>query len=311
MPKLFAAAQKLLTVNLNVKKAEKVVVVTDRQKCRIFSSVCKAVNDLGCTLVEVHISPNRLHSEPLPKFSSTFNSADVIIGITDKSITHCPETTLARKHHGTRVITMVQVNEELFLKAMSADRKKISSLAKKLSRRLKSSKLVTLTTKSGANFTVRVDPKAVSIDNGDSTKRGSVNNVPFGEVALLPISAASGTVSIDYARNHIMPRDKARVVLKSGKIVDWTETAKSFVHYLKKADGSKALRIVELGFGVNPAHKSLRFSIIHDEKIIGSVHVAFGGFGVKRKCKIHEDVIILKPTVWFDSRMVIKNGKIL
>ncbi|MFH8086684.1 MAG: hypothetical protein QW609_02585 [Candidatus Aenigmatarchaeota archaeon] len=51
--------------------------------------------------------------------------------------------------------------------------------------------------------------------------------------------------------------------------------------------------------------------IIHDEKIIGSVHVAFGGFGNRRKCKIHEDVILLKPTVFFDDKMVIKNGKII
>ncbi|MEM5829832.1 MAG: hypothetical protein QW040_03860 [Candidatus Aenigmatarchaeota archaeon] len=42
---------------------------------------------------------------------------------------------------------------------------------------------------------------------------------------------------------------------------------------------------------------------------MGSAHIAFGGFGNIRKCKIHEDVILLKPTVFFDGELVIRRGE--
>lgn len=71
------------------------------------------------------------------------------------------------------------------------------------------------------------------------------------------------------------------------------------------------MKVVELSFGTNPKHKRLVNNILHDEKILGSCHIAFGGLGDKRKYKIHQDVIMLKPTVFFDKKLVIEKGKII
>jgi leucyl aminopeptidase (aminopeptidase T) len=306
------AAIKLLKQNIDLKKHEKVVVVTDRKNCPVFKAVCNAINLMGGNLTKIHITKNRTHSSPLPKLEKIFNKNDVIIGITDKSISHCPEMRIARKKYGARAITMIEVDKYLFLKAMRANQKKIKTINKKLSTKLKKCRKVRITTPSGTDVKINNIKDAIDADDGDSTSKGILNNLPYGEVAIAPINIADGVIAIDFSRVNIRPKDHVKVIVKKGKIVDYNNTkAKNFVKYLRKIDGEKALRVVELGHGTNPEHKNLFGKIIHDEKIIGSVHIAFGGFGDKRRCKIHEDVVLLKPTVFFDNKLVIEKGKIL
>lgn len=310
--KILKAAIKLLKQNIDVKKGEKVLVLTDRKKCSIFKAVCRAVELMKGNLIKIKITKNRTHSSPLPQLKEIFNSSGVIIGIADKSISHCPETRIARKKHGARVISMVEVDKNLFLKAMQADQALIKKINSKLSAHLKNCKKVRVITPSGTDIKIKVIKKAIGVDDGDSTKKGKLNNLPYGEVMMAPIEMAEGVLAIDFSRVNIWPKDKVKLIIKKGKIVDYNnQKAKNFVDYLRKIDGEKALRVVELGFGTNPEHKNLLGKIIHDEKIFGSVHIAFGGFGDKIKCKIHEDVILLKPTVFFDNRLVIEKGVIL
>lgn len=306
------AAIKLLKQNIDLRKHEKVVVVTDRKKCPIFKAICNAVRLMNGDLTEIHISKNRTHSSPLPKLKKTFTQSDIIIAITDKSISHCPETRIAGQKHGVRVISMVEVDKSLFLKAMRANQKKIKTISNKLSEKLKKCKKVRITTPSGTDVKVNVVKNAIGVDDGDFTLKGKLNNLPYGEVAMAPINIADGAIAIDFSRVNIKPKDQAKIIVKKGRIVDYNNLkAKNFVEYLRKIDGEKALKVVELGLGTNPEHKNLLGKIIHDEKILGSVHIAFGGLGDKRRCKIHEDVVLLKPTVFFDNKLVIEKGKIL
>lgn len=306
------AAIKLLKQNINLREHEKVVVVTDRKNCPIFKAICSAVKLMNGDLTEIHISKNRTHSSPLPKLEKTFCQSDIIIAITDKSISHCPETRIAGKKYGVRVISMVEVDKSLFLKAMRANKKKIKTISNKLSEKLKKCKKVKITTPSGTDIKVNVIKNAICVDDGDSTLKGKLNNLPYGEVAMIPINMVDGVIAIDFSRVNIKPKNHAKIVVRKGRIVDYNNLkAKNFVEYLRKIDGEKALKVVELGLGTNPEHKNLLRKIIHDEKILGSVHIAFGGFGNKRRCKIHEDVILLKPTVFFDNKLVIEKGKIL
>jgi aminopeptidase len=308
---LRTAANKLLTHNLAMQKGEKVVVVTDRKNCPVFKAVCAAVGQLGGRLKKVRISSKRTNSAPLPKLMKTFAAADIIIGITDKSISHSPETRIARKRHGARAITMPGIDRTLFLKAMSANQRRIKELGDRIAERLRKSGVVRIRTPSGTDLVVPSVPPAVSVDDGDSTRKGRLNNLPCGEATMAPIDKAEGVIAIDFSKIHIRPRDRARVMVSKGRIVEWNSKAKQLVEYLRKAGGNKALRVVELGFGTNPAHRKIYGKIVHDEKIYGSVHVAFGGFGDKRRCNVHEDVILLKPTVFFDNKLIIEKGRIL
>ncbi|MEM5882854.1 MAG: hypothetical protein QXQ77_01260, partial [Candidatus Aenigmatarchaeota archaeon] len=145
------AAKNLLEKNLKLKKDERVVVVTDRRNCRIFKAICSAVKLKECNLKKVRITRKRQHSEPLPYLKKAFAQSNVILGITDKSISHCPEVKIARKEYGTRVISMVEVDEKLFLKGMKANQKKIKAIGNKLARKLRNCRKVKIFTKTGTN----------------------------------------------------------------------------------------------------------------------------------------------------------------
>ena len=308
---LLNAAIRLLEQNIALQKGERVSVVTDRKSCAIFEAVCSAVRLLGGKLTSIKISRKREHSEPLPKLARIFNQSNVIIGITDKSISHCPETRIARKRHGARVITMVEVDKALFLKAMKASIKRINAIGERLEKKLKKTRKIRIQTPSGTNASINVIRDSVGIDDGNSTKKGALNNLPFGELSMAPVNVVDGVISIDFSRICPKQKNNAKLVLNKGKIVGWNKKAERLVNYLWKAGGEKALSAVEFSFGINPAHKELLRKIIHDEKIFGSAHIAFGGYGNKRKCRIHEDLVLLKPTVFFDKTLVIKSGKIL
>ena len=67
----------------------------------------------------------------------------------------------------------------------------------------------------------------------------------------------------------------------------------------------------ELGIGTNEA-AILNGIILEDEKVYGTVHIAFGtntSFGGVNKADCHMDGIILEPTLYFDDKLIIDKGK--
>ena len=66
----------------------------------------------------------------------------------------------------------------------------------------------------------------------------------------------------------------------------------------------------ELGIGTNEK-AILNGIILEDEKVYGTVHIAFGtntSFGGTNKADCHMDGIILKPTLYLDDVLVIDKG---
>ena len=55
-------------------------------------------------------------------------------------------------------------------------------------------------------------------------------------------------------------------------------------------------------------------SILEDEKVLGTIHIAFGNnisMGGKIAVKLHVDGLVKKPTVYFDNYLVMDNGKLI
>jgi leucyl aminopeptidase (aminopeptidase T) len=140
-------------------------------------------------------------------------------------------------------------------------------------------------------------------------RKGTRSNIPFGEIFYF-LKGGNGKVAIDYYGKMLNPKDNAWLEIRNGKIVKWNESANKFVEMLRKA-GDCGLKTVELGIGTNPEHKEPIGNVLHDEKIYGSVHIAFGGGEGIRKCPIHADVILMHPTIWVDGRKIMQKGKLI
>jgi aminopeptidase len=76
--------------------------------------------------------------------------------------------------------------------------------------------------------------------------------------------------------------------------------------------GRDARNVAELGIGTNDKVK-LSGSVLEDEKVLGTVHVALGDnstFGGNVSVPVHLDGIIRNPVLTIDGRVLVKDGKL-
>ncbi|MEM4133995.1 MAG: hypothetical protein QXH18_00155 [Candidatus Micrarchaeia archaeon] len=305
--KLQDTAIKLIKENVSLRKGENVLLITDRISCPVFTAISAAVDQIGGTSTQAFISKDREHSSPIPYLRNACINSDVIIGVTDKSISHSPEVYEARRN-GTRVVSMPGITEELFIKGLEVDISVIKRINSKLEKKLENAKIAKVFSPSGTVAEIRIsDSKFDFSDNGDASYPGALINIPFGEVYSF-ISFCNGNIAIDRWRNEIHPKDKAIIKVENGKIVGWNTAASKYVMNQLNA-GECGLNISEFGIGTNPFIRNPIGNTLHDEKIFGSVHFAFGAG--KNKCPIHEDFVVLEPTVIVDGEELIKRGKFL
>ena len=77
------------------------------------------------------------------------------------------------------------------------------------------------------------------------------------------------------------------------------------------AAGELGTNLAELGIGTNEA-ATVTGNILEDEKILGSVHIAFGasaGIGGTVTVPVHLDSVVLEPTLDIGGTRVIEAGR--
>ena len=77
------------------------------------------------------------------------------------------------------------------------------------------------------------------------------------------------------------------------------------------AGGEHGRALAELGIGTNPA-AILTGNVLEDEKVIGTIHLAFGtsaGLGGVNVAGVHIDGVLLRPTVELDGRLLVSDGR--
>ncbi|MEK7112427.1 MAG: aminopeptidase [Patescibacteria group bacterium] len=144
------------------------------------------------------------------------------------------------------------------------------------------------------------------------------HNMPDGEVFTSVIEESSeGFISFTYPALYLGKEfHNIRLEFEKGKVVKAT-AEKGEKDLNKILDMDKGARFIgELGIGNNFKIKRFTKSILFDEKIGGSVHLALGkGYKEtlsKNKSALHWDMICdLRQggEVWFDNKLVQRNGK--
>jgi leucyl aminopeptidase (aminopeptidase T) len=109
--------------------------------------------------------------------------------------------------------------------------------------------------------------------------------------------------------------EPVRVEISKGYIkkIKGGKEAQQFEEMLKGVHNEKAFAVAEFGMGTNYA-ATLTGQILEDEKILGTIHIAFGNnltMGGKIKVASHVDGLVMKPDVYFDKELVMSKGKLL
>ena len=297
---LVKVAKKVLFDFLQARKNSKILLINDHEPNSVLEAFKSVLDSEKIPFAEAKLKPERANSEPIPEIASQMNKAKIIIAPTKKSITHAPETIIASEK-GAKIITLSGVTEEVFLKIGEADFDWIWKENNKIAKQLKGRSKVEIKTPNGTNISFSI--KKQSLHGLKPRAGGFVMNLPMGEVYCAPIEeTAEGEIFIDYFKDLIKPEDKAWLKVEMGKISEWNNAAQAFIESQRSENG---LVIAEFGVGTNKWHTKPIGNILHDEKIFGSVHIAFGNnisFGGRNKSTVHNDLILMNPKALVDGK---------
>ena len=230
--------------------------------------------------------------------------------------------------------------EDVIIKGMTVPPATLMRIGKRMDRRFKNAARVHVWDRKGTDFRVDIRNKPHIIDDGiiskedyDANDRGA--NLPAGELFFAPHeNAGGGTLFCPITKDQHTEKIITDVHLefKDGRLLlDKVTASRNLDALITRFKDCEALdrakyktirttNIAELGIGFNPRiHRAFGY-ILTDEKINGTVHIAFGGnkgFGGKSDSTIHWD-FVSSPGVNIDVErtdgrisQVMRNGKLL
>ncbi len=194
---------------------------------------------------------------------------------------------------------------------------------------LESVREIHVTSPAGTDAYVSVKGRKPMVDDGNFRFPGMGGNLPAGEVFISPtIAGVSGTIvfdgTVDLVPYAVIPKNPVKVVLKDGYVhrVTGGEEAKGLLKVIEsgekmardkglKDEEHNARHIGELGIGINNKAR-MTGNLLEDEKVGKTVHFAIGSnYDNDANALIHQDCLVLKPSMWADDRQIMKDGKLL
>ena len=303
-------AKNVMVKCLAVKPAETVLILTDNSRLKIGNALYEGAQELGCEVMLMVMKEREVSGEEPPKpVAEAMKAADVVICPTTQSVTHTNAKLEAQKA-GARVATMPGITEEMFTQgAMTADYDEVLKLTNKLTAKLTNAHSARIE-KDGYSLTLNLEGRNGIPSPGVYREKGQCGNLPSGEAYIAPLEdGVNGEILVDGSMVGVGKLDSPlHFVIKNGKIVSIEGKDAKKLEILTRNDNNRT--VAELGIGTNEA-AILNGIILEDEKVYGTVHVAFGTnntFGGVNKADCHMDGIMLHPTLYLDDELIIKDG---
>ncbi|HOF62228.1 MAG TPA: aminopeptidase [Candidatus Latescibacteria bacterium] len=312
---LMRAARVAVGQCLGVQKSEQVIVIADAPCLSIGRALFEASVETGADTQLIEILPRAENgSEPPPPVAAAMTAAHVVFAPTSKSLTHT-EARRAASEAGARIATLPGITEDIMSRALLADYEAIAERTQRVAIALQGKKTIRVTTAAGTDISFSIEGRKVSADTGILRNPG-VTNLPAGEAYLAPVEGTGrGLIVIDgcIGSSGVL-REPIEVVVEAGMatIIRGNVYAETLVARMDAA-GPEARNLAELGIGTNDAAR-LTGQVLEDEKILGTVHLAFGdnrSMGGIVRAPFHQDGILLRPTVWADGCLILDDGVLM
>jgi aminopeptidase len=313
---LLSAARIALADCLGVQPGERVLIVTDEPLRSIGYAIWSEAKALGTEVILAEMLPRKSNGEEPPaEIAAMMAAADVVLCPTSRSLTH----TDARRNAsaaGARVATLPGVTQEIMIRCMNADYHAIARRTFALCDLLEKTSVVRVTSPAGTDITLPVKGRKAYASSGLFREKGLWGNLPTGESYLAPLEGTSeGVLVVDGSMAGVgMVAEPIHIAVRAGyaeEITGGTEAQKLVA--LLEPHGRDARTVAEFGIGTND-RAILTGIILEDEKVMGTIHVAFGdnkSMGGSIRVASHLDGLVRCPSVWFDERMIMQNGKFL
>ena len=302
---------------MGARRGEKILVISDTEKRKIGYSIFSNALKLGFESLYIEMKPGSVNGEEPPSYvAALMKEFDVVFCPTSKSLTHT-DARRAASAKGARVATFPGITEDVMIRGLNADYKKIAALSIKLKKILDKANHVKVTSPSGTNLTFSIKNMTAIASKGLFHKKGESGNLPTGEAFIAPAEGtAEGVLAVDgsMAGLGLIKKVNLKIKIKKGLAEEITGgvNAKKLSAMLDKV-GKKARNIAEFGIGTNDMAR-LSGVLLEDEKVKGTIHIALGNnitMGGSVNVPIHLDGVVKKPTVYIDGKLLMKDGGLL
>ena len=253
-------------------------------------------------------------AEPPETVAAAMLAADVVMAPTLQSISHT-EARKAASEAGVRIASMPGVTEEMLARVMGADMRLLRKRGAQLGRALGGGAEARITCARGSDLRMGLDDRTAIVDAGQLNKRGAFGNIPGGEAFIAPVEGTGeGNLVVDGSIAGIgKVATPVELEVREGRLTAASgPDGARLMTMLEDEGGPEGFNLAELGIGTNEA-ATLTGSVLEDEKILGSAHVAFGAsaaIGGTVQVEVHLDCVILEPTVEVDGETVVRAGRL-
>ena len=310
MSDLGPAVETVVRRCLRVEAGEEVVVVVDLATRMIGEALRDEARAVGGDAVLMVMDGRATDgTEPPASIAAALAACDVFIAPTTRSLSH----TSARKRAneaGARGATMPGVTEDMLARVMAVDFDAMGSRSKAVAAALEAGTRARVTCPRGTDLRVAIDGRPGISDDGELTERGAFGNLPCGEGFISP-AYGEGTIVAASLAPLGLSIDPARLTVAEGRLVAADGGLGPQFIELLLSHGALGTNLAELGVGTNDRAR-LTGNVLEDEKILGTVHVAFGasaGIGGTVSVPIHLDVVVPDASLEVDGRQVLDAGR--
>jgi leucyl aminopeptidase (aminopeptidase T) len=310
MTKLSKAARRAVDQALKIKKHEKVLLVTDKQKLPIAQEFARWAHKKGAEVTTYLMTETlRPISKPTALFTGMIRQAGVTIYMLDSRIEEKSFRGFMVKEGAKsgRILMMPGITISMMERLVDVNYSGMAGLGEKVIKTLKNCEDVHVTNPLGTDVTFSVKGRVWENDRGDISAGGSHGNLPAGEVYTAPVEASfTGKIVLSLIDDKL---GRGTMVFKSGKLVEWK--GRGISQIIKNIGNDPTGRIIgEFGIGTNKGAKICK-NMLEAEKAFGTVHFAIGdsyGMG-KNKSPHHYDALVEKVTLAGNGKTILKNGK--
>lgn len=312
MAEFEAATATIMDRCLGVTGGEEVLVIADPGTREIGEALREAAAARGADAVLALMSERAAHgTEPPASIAAALSACDVYIAATTASLSH----TQARKRAsdaGVRGATMPGVTADMLGRVMAVDFDRMSASSNAVADLLTTGKLAVLTCPLGTNAAFELEGRDGIADDGDLTASGAFGNLPCGEAFIAPL-AGDGNIVVSSVAQLGLSDEPVALTVREGRLVSAENgLGPEFIRRLESF-GELGTNLAELGVGTNE-RAMLTGNILEDEKVLGTVHVAFGAsaaIGGTVSVPIHLDAVVSNASLTIDGVPVLEQGQLV
>ncbi len=310
VPDLARAVDTVVTRCLAVAPGEDVLVVGDPASREIAEALRDGAARAGADAVLALMDERATDgTDPPPTVAAALAAADCYLAPTTRSLSHTPARRAA-SDAGVRGATLPGVTAEMLARVMDVDLDVLAARSRTVADLLTAADEASVTCPLGTDLRLDLRGRSGLPDDGDLGLPGAFGNLPCGEGFIAPAGGEGRLLASSLA---VLGLPDAPVPLEvaDGRLGAGHDAFGERFLGLLDAHGPAGRNLAELGVGTNP-RATLTGNVLEDEKILGTVHVAFGasaGIGGTVSVPIHLDVVVLEPTLEVGGTRVLDGGR--